>query len=195
LNWQPTDALSLYIEPNFNPSSRRDQYITTLTDDGQTAYMHGRIDQQVMSLTMRATLNLTPDFTIQYYAQPFVARGIYDEFKIVDDPLARDFEDRFTTFPELLVRKNQGHYQIDYDEDAAIDWSFQDPDFNFVQFRSNLVVRWEYRPSSTLFLVWSQGTEGGVDPNRSALSAISRDLFINDIRNTFLVKATYRWVR
>ncbi len=197
INYQPTDALSLYVEPSFNPSSRRDQYITTLQDGERTGYMHGQIDQQVISLTMRATLNITPDFTIQYYAQPFVARGVYDEFKIVDDPLAKDFDNRFIIFPESTVAFNNetGEYQIDDDTDRGIDWEFRDPDFNFLQFRSNLVVRWEYRPSSTLFLVWSQGTAGGTDTTQSAFQALTQDLFANDVRNTFLVKATYRWVR
>jgi hypothetical protein len=195
--YQPTDALSLSVEPSFNPSTRRDQYITTLEDDGRMGYVHGQIDQQVFSLTMRATYNITPDFTIQYYAQPFVARGVYDEFKIVDDPLARQFEDRFIIFPESTVSfdKENGEYRIDDDVDRAIDWQFSDPDFNFLQFRSNLVVRWEYRPSSTLFLVWAQGNTGGTDPGKSVFAAITEDLFAGDLRNTFLLKATYRLVR
>ncbi len=195
--YQPTDALSLYIEPNFNPSSRRDQYITTLEDDDRVGYVHGRIEQQVFSLTMRATYNLTPDFTIQYYAQPFVARGVYDEFKIVDAPLAKNFDERFIIFPDAAVNFNNetGRYLIDDDEDRATDWAFQDPDFNFLQFRSNLVIRWEYRPSSTVFLVWSQGTSGGTDPSKNVFSAITEDLFAGDLRNTFLVKGTYRLVR
>ncbi|NIU78657.1 MAG: hypothetical protein GWN71_35435, partial [Gammaproteobacteria bacterium] len=48
-------------------------------------------------------------------------------------------------------------YRVDLDDDQAADFSFADPDFNFKQLRSNLVLRWEYRPGSTLFLVWSQG--------------------------------------
>ncbi len=195
--YQPTDALSLYLEPSFNPSTRRDQYITTLQDGERTGYVHGQIKQQVFSLTMRATYNITPDFTIQYYAQPFVARGVYDEFKIVDDPLAKNFDNRFIIFPESAVNFNQetNRYQIDDDTDRAVDWEFRDPDFNFLQFRSNLVIRWEYRPSSTLFLVWSQGTSGGTDPSKSVFSAITEDLFAGDLRNTFLVKGTYRLVR
>lgn len=197
IRYQPTDALSLFAGPGFNPSTRRDQYITTQTDDGRTGYVHGQIKQQVFSFTLRATYNLTPDFTIQYYAQPFVARGVYDEFKIVDNPLAKNFDNRFIIFPESAVSFNPetGTYQIDDDTDRAIDWEFGDPDFNFLQFRSNLVIRWEYRPSSTIFLVWSQGSAGGTDPTKNVFSALSEDLFSNDVRNTFLVKGTYRLVR
>ena len=72
---------------------------------------------------------------------------------------------------------------------------FGNPDFNFLQFRSNAVVRWEYLPSSTVFLVWSQGVTGGADPETGVLSALGNDLFGDGVENTFLVKVTYRWVR
>lgn len=197
LNWQPVDALSLSTRFGYNSVKRDDQYFTTRTDGDRTAYLHGSIDQETFSITLRATYNLTPDFTIQYYGQPFIARGAYDKFKMVNDPLAKDFDDRFTTFAdnEISFNDQTGQYQVDDDDDRAIDFSFSDPDFNFLQFRSNLVVRWEYRPSSTLFLVWSQGVTGNADPGKSVFEAFGDDLFASDARNTFLVKATYRWVR
>ena len=58
-----------------------------------------------------------------------------------------------------------------------------------------MVLRWEYLPSSTLFLVWSQGVTGGADPETQVLEALRDDLFGEGVRNTFLLKATYRWVR
>jgi hypothetical protein len=196
-SYQPTDALSMNVEPSYNWTKRRDQYFTQQEDGDRTGYLHGRIEQQTFSLTFRATYNLTPDFTIQYYAQPFIARGVYDEFKIVDQALAKDFEDRFYTFPESTVSfdETSGEYLVNDDDDAATDFAFGDPDFNFLQFRSNLVVRWEYRPSSTIFLVWSQGSGGGANPSQSVFRTLTDDLFANEARNTFLVKGTYRLVR
>ncbi|MBC6994985.1 DUF5916 domain-containing protein [Neolewinella lacunae] len=195
--YQPLDALSLYFEPNYSWTDRRDQYITTAQDGDRTAYLHGQITQQTLSFTLRATYNVTPDFTVQYYGQPFIARGVYDEFKTVADPLAKQFEDRFTTFSAEAIHHDaeNGQYSINDDADEAVDFRFGDPDFNFLQFRSNFVVRWEYLPSSTLFLVWSQGVTGGADPNKDVFSALRDDLFANDAQNTFLLKATYRWVR
>ncbi len=108
-----------------------------------------------------------------------------------------DFEDRFITFSPTQINFNEADkvYRVNDDGDEDTDFEFEDPDFNFIQFRSNLVIRWEYRPSSTLFLVWSQGTSGGADPERNVFSALSEDLFGGEVENTFLVKATYRWVR
>ncbi|PHI18902.1 hydrolase [Lewinellaceae bacterium SD302] len=194
-NYQPIDALSLYASPSIDWGSRNDQYFDQQSDDGRIGYLHGSIEQQTLSITLRATINLTPDFTIQYYGQPFVARGVYDNFKNVADPLARDFGDRFYTFSNITFDEENNEFLVDDDDDSEVDFEFRNPDFNFLQFRSNLVVRWEYRPSSTIFLVWSQGLVGNADPSKGVLSALSDDLFGNDVRNTFLVKATYRWVR
>jgi hypothetical protein len=33
------------------------------------------------------------------------------------------------------------------------------PDFNYLSFRSNLVLRWEITPGSTAYLVWQQNKE------------------------------------
>lgn len=199
-NYQPTDALSLGFFPSFNPSTRRDQYFATQTVGGEEVYLHGRIEQQTISLTLRATYNLTPDFTIQYYGQPFIARGVYDEFKDVAAPLANDFEERFVTFTDQQLSFDEASdtYSIDLAGEGpggTADFAFDNPDFNFLQFRSNLVVRWEYLPGSTLFLVWQQGTSGGGDPAQNVFRTLTQDLFDNDLRNTFLVKGTYRWVR
>ena len=198
LNYQPTDALGLSANLNVDWNERNDQYVATLTrSDGTQDYLHGSIERQTVSLTLRATYNLTPDFTVQYYGQPFVARGVYDRFKNVADPLAKDFGDRFVDFTTDQIRYDEvnDRYRVSYDGGATADYTFGNPDFNFLQFRSNLVVRWEYKPSSVLFLVWSQGTTGGADPAKTAFAALADDLFAQDLRNTFLLKATYRLVR
>ena len=197
--YQPTDALALQIEPAFDWGGRSDQYVTTRSNGTRTDYIHGRIERQTLSVTTRATYNITPDFTIQYYAQPFVTRGVYDEFKDVAAPLAKAFEDRFSNYTgpgnTISYIAAEDQYSISVSDRGEEDFVFNNPDFNFLQFRSNLVVRWEYRPSSTLFLVWTQGNTGGTDPAKGVVSAITEDLFGGDLRNTFLVKGTYRLVR
>ena len=72
-----------------------------------------------------------------------------------------------------------------------IDYSFGNPDFNFRQFRSNLVVRWEYLPGSTLYLVWSQGRTGSSSTGHYSFSNDMRELFDVVPKNVFLVKFSY----
>ena len=163
---------------------------------GEPVYLHGSINQQTFSLTLRATYNLTPDFTIQYYGQPFIARGVYEEFRYVtDDPLATKLDARLARFNPRDITRDEDTGRFNVDEASptgALD--FRNPDFNILQFRSNAVVRWEYLPSSTLFFVWSQSVTGGADPSTGVFDALANDLFGEGIENTFLVKATYRWV-
>ncbi|MEL7021768.1 MAG: DUF5916 domain-containing protein, partial [Bacteroidota bacterium] len=75
-----------------------------------------------------------------------------------------------------------------------IDYSFGNPDFNFIQFRSNLVARWEYVPGSEIFLVWSQGVTNFGDPNADLFPSLSDNLFSGQVENIFLAKFTYRFL-
>jgi hypothetical protein len=88
------------------------------------------------------------------------------------------------------------HYEVDENHDGVADYTFSRPDFNFVQFRSNLVIRWEYRPGSELYLVWSQGCTPDVSGDLN--SPLQRSLFDNmftEPRNIALVKFTYRFLK
>jgi len=87
-----------------------------------------------------------------------------------------------------------GAYIIDENQDGNPDYAFGNPDFAFVQFRSNLVVRWEYIPGSEIFLVWSQGITNTGDPMNSFGDIIDNQLLSQRPENTFLIKATYRFV-
>ncbi len=89
------------------------------------------------------------------------------------------------------------NYAVDENKDGIVDYTFSDPNFNFVQFRSNLVAHWEYKPGSEVYLVWSQGNTPNVENYQS--TGIGQSLFDNAFisggRNIFLIKATYRLVR
>jgi hypothetical protein len=84
-------------------------------------------------------------------------------------------------------------YEVDEDLNGVPDFSFSQPDFSFVQFRSNLVVRWEYIPGSEIFLVWSQGVTGSGDPNNNLFDNLDNQILGQKKDNTFLIKATYRF--
>lgn len=83
---------------------------------------------------------------------------------------------------------------IDEDTDGIVDYEIENPDFSFVQFRSNLVLRWEYIPGSEIFLVWSQGVLGSANPYETLGNNLDAQIFGQKKDNTFLIKATYRFV-
>ena len=97
-------------------------------------------------------------------------------FKYITDPQAGSFNDRFNLYSnaQLSLDEDAGAYLVDEDANGITDYSFGQPDFSFVQFRSNLVVRWEYIPGSEVFLVCSQGVTGNGDPGKGFCSDIHR---------------------
>ena len=157
----------------------------------------GQVSQETLRLTLRLNLNITPDLTIQYYGQPFITRPLYSNFGYVVDPLNATYDNRFRQYTSDEISFADDKYHVDENIDGISDYSFHRPDFNFVQFRSNLVIRWEYRSGSELFLVWSQGNTPDVATDLS--SPVSNILFDNVFneraKNIALLKFTYRFLR
>jgi hypothetical protein len=157
LSIQPSDALNLSIGPSWGNFHRLDQYVQTAIFDETTRYVVAYVRQRTLSLTTRIDYNITPDLTVQYYGQPFISRGKFKDFKYVIDPLGKDKDTALYQYTANQISTDGETYFIDEDSDGESEYSFGNPDFNFVQFRSNLVVRWEYTPGSELFVVWTQG--------------------------------------
>ena len=189
---QPFDAMNINIRPAFTHVRRLAQYVTTTTFQDQERYILGEIELRTLSMTTRLNYNITPDLTLQFYGQPFISRGRYSNLKYVNDPKAQLITERLTTFPTQEF--SNGRYQLDETNDGIADYSIKDPDFNFIQFRSNLVGRLEYVPVSELYLVWSLGTTAFGDPDMGLLTSLNDNLFSEKARNIFLVKWTYRFL-
>ena len=165
MNARPSGALDLQFGPRITERGSDWQYVSQVEDAaGETHYVFAGIRQQMLSLTTRLTYTFAPTLSLQVYAQPFLTAGSYGSFREVDDPRAAAFRDRFHVFtPDELTyvpaeeEGGWGEYEVDRDGDGAADYAFGEPDFNFKELRSNVVLRWEYRPGSAAFLVWSQG--------------------------------------
>ncbi|NNC70110.1 MAG: hydrolase, partial [Flavobacteriaceae bacterium] len=193
--YQPINAFSLTVSPEYRKSANKTQYVTETDFNGTPRYILATIDQQTLSASIRLNYNVNPNLTVQYYGQPFVSRGRYDTFKYVsDNPIADDLNDRFVRYDSNEITEDNGTYEID-ENGGGTDYSFDNPDFSFVQFRSNLVVRWEYIPGSEIFLVWSQGVTGSGDPANHLFRNLENQIVDQEKNNTFLIKATYRFRR
>lgn len=197
VNVQPLDALKFSLSPGYSHSWRRqDQFVAQLDYEGQRRTVVSEVDQRSLSLTARINYNLTPNLTVQYYAQPFIFRALYNNYGYVTNPLGQDYDSRFHRYNAQEIQKIPGGFAVDEGQNGVVDYSFETPDFNFVQFRSNLVLRWEYVPGSEVYLVWSQGNT----PNASSDldTPLPRSLFDNVVhtrpQNIFLVKFTYRFL-
>jgi hypothetical protein len=155
--------------------------------------MTGTIDQTTASISMRVTYMITPNLSVQYWGQPFGTSGRYTNFKYITNARASSYTQRFTYVPINTLSYNNDQYAVDGNEDGTTDFIFNKPDFNFGQFRSNMVIRWEYIPGSTVFLVWTQERNGSFYAAHPDHENYSFD-FTQKGHNIFLVKYTYRFV-
>lgn len=197
VNLQPIDALRLGIYPGYNRSWRKqDQFVAQTDFNGDLRTVVSAVEQQSFSLTGRVNYNLTPDLTVQYYVQPFIFRAQYRDYGYVTDPLNRDYDQRFHRFNADELQATGGNYLVDENRDGLADYSFSEPDFNYIQLRSNLVLRWEYVPGSEFYLVWSQGSlpDAGNDLDTPLLRSLFDNVFEQRPRNIFLLKFTYRFL-
>lgn len=196
VTYQPTNALQISISPEFSSNPNKTQYVTETSFNGDPRYIMGTIDNKTISAAVRLNYTINPNLTIQYYAQPFISRGRYTNFKHVTNPVADDLYDRFHQFSNDQISFDQGSgvYLVDENTDGINDYEIRNPDFSFVQFRSNLVVRWEYIPGSEIFLVWSQGVTSFTDPTDDLFRGLEAGILDQKPENIFLIKATYRFV-
>jgi hypothetical protein len=194
IGYRPTKALRIDLSPGYSNSYDELQYVTQTNYENDKRYILARIDRNTLNMSVRLNYNITPDLTIQYWGQPFVATGEYSAFKHITNSKADEYSNRFRAFSpdQISFNPESGRYLVDENIDNTIDYSFRKPDFNVKEFLSNLVVRWEYRPGSTLFLVWSQTRSGFENDGSFDFSRDFSGLFNEKAKNVFLLKLSYR---
>jgi hypothetical protein len=165
-SFQPSTRMYVSFGPSYSTSRGVFQYVRAIADPVATEFSGKRyvladIRQKQLGLDTRFNVTFSPTMTLQLYAQPFFASANYSRFKEFDAPRREAFsvfgKDRGTVG---TTRDGTGHitsYTIDPDAAGpAAPFTLQNPDFNFRSLRGSAVFRWEYRPGSTLYFVWTQ---------------------------------------
>ena len=187
ISYRPMDHIRISLNPSLRFNNNQLQYVDNIEISGQERYFLAEIDQKTFVTQLKLDYSFTPDFSVQIYAQPFISNGEYSNFKVVSNPTANSYTDRF----KLLQLDTD--YGFDIDNNNTIDGELYNPDFKFLQFQSNLVARWEYRPGSILYLVWSQNKSDYPENNYAfVLNTDMEDLFSIFPHNVFLMKLSYR---
>jgi hypothetical protein len=191
-------ALRIRLQPSFTRLLASAQYVTQVVDPLATAtfggrYVFGTLDQSNLDLTTRVDVALTPDLTLQLYAQPLVASGDYEHLMEFEAPRTYDF----------IEYGQDGNSTLNYDSDAnsytadadgagpGDPLTFSNPDFSIRSLRTNLVLRWEYLPGSTLFLAWSHSRFARSSNASFRVFDELESLMSDDQQNVLLVKMTY----
>lgn len=185
----PLNLLKLTLSVNYTRNFDQLQYVvdTTSLINNSINYVLGTISQNTLGLTFRIDCNLTKNLSLQYYGSPFVSIGHYYNFKQITHPLASDYNQRFEIMNPNLY---DGTYIVN-SQNAQMAYSFTNPDFTFSQFRSNLVLRWEYRPGSQFYLVWSQDRSNYQNPYYESMGQSVQSIKSFFPNNYFLIKFNY----
>jgi len=183
------------ITPRLTNTTNPRQFIGAL-GDGPTAtfgrrYLFAFVDQRTVSTQVRLNYAFTPNLTVQGYAEPFASSGRFYRFGELAQPRTHRLKEYGIAASTVLTPRGGGRYDV---TDGATAFSFESPDFNVFSFRSNLVVRWEWLPGSTLFAIWQQnrgaalltGTRVGIGSLWDAVEAPGD--------NFFALKASY-WLK
>lgn len=162
-------SLGLNLSRTLNDSQWLQNFGDVSSDTAHVTF--AQLDQWTVGITTRVNYTMSPNLSLQVYAQPFASVGDYTEWKeLTDTPRANRYADRFQPYG-----------------------GGADPGgVNFKQLRTNTVLRWEYRPGSILFLVWQQGRDAFSDsPTGFSGRRDFGELFDLHPNNTLLLKMSY----
>ncbi|MDH4223063.1 MAG: carbohydrate binding family 9 domain-containing protein, partial [candidate division Zixibacteria bacterium] len=170
LTIKPRSNLEVTLEPDWNHMWDISRFVGYAQDesDSSSLYIFGKQEVNRAGLGLHGTYTFSKNLSIQAYTQFFFAKGEYTDLS------------RFTPM-----------YQFSPLGDTA-GFSLVHGDFHRREFASNLILRWEYRPGSTLYLVWTQGRYN-YDRGEFHLRKDFSHLFSTIPYNTFLIKANYWW--
>jgi hypothetical protein len=193
LAWKPSPRLYLSFGPTLERNVVDAQYVTSVeaptgevpADFGGRRYVFARLDQTTVAASIRLNVTFTPNLSLQTYVQPYISAGAYTDFK----ELARAGSYEFIHYGPDAVASPEGMTVTP--AGGGTPFAFGDPSFNFKSLRGNAVLRWEYRPGSVLYFVWTQERSDEEALGDLRFGSSTRRLFDAQADDIFLVKATY----
>jgi Domain of unknown function (DUF5916)/Carbohydrate family 9 binding domain-like len=204
--FRPTPSWELEFTPEYSTQREPAQYVEATEDVGYqptygSRYIFSDLERRSLSFETRLNMAFTPFLTLQLFAQPLISSGDYLTYK----QLARSQSFDFDVFEEGTAAVvdgtvvcsggrtcvEDGTRYLDFDADGQSDFSFADRNFTVRSLRLNAVLRWEYRPGSTIYVVWQQGRSQEVNDGTFDVGRDVGDLFGGAAENMFIVKFNY----
>ncbi|MCU0236713.1 MAG: carbohydrate binding family 9 domain-containing protein [Acidobacteria bacterium] len=195
LRWKPRANLSLSASPSYERQLNSSQWVTRIDDPLMTStygarYVFADLDQKKLACSIRLNWIFSPQLSLQAYIQPFIAVGAYRNFKEFARPRTYDFN--VYGSGASTIAYGAGEYAVS-PGDGGQPFSIADPDFNYKSLRGTVVLRWEYRLGSTLYLVWTQNRADFQDPGDLSFGRDLGAMLRAPGDNIVMLKATYRF--
>lgn len=158
-------------------------------NDNSSVYMVGNIDRKILETTLRIEYFITPELSVQYYANPYSSIAKYSDFRKVIDADNRNINLRYGAVTPIRLANN--YYYADENLDQVEDIRFANRDFNFRELRSNFVARWEYKPGSTFYFVWTHSRSNYENQYNNSITNSFESILDLKAQNVFMVKFNY----
>jgi uncharacterized protein DUF5916 len=197
LNYRPFTALTLQASPYWLRVETVAQYLQTVLDPTASAtygsrYVFGRLEQREISVPLRLSLALSPKLSLQLYTQALLSAGDYPEIKELAAPRSYDFPVYGRDVGTIVRDPELPAYTIDPDADGpAPSFRLALPDFNLKSLRVNAVLRYEFRPGSAAYLVWTDRRQDGRNPGDPSFGRDLGQLFEAPGDDVLLVKVAW----
>ena len=185
ISWLISNNISLSSMSGFASENNNSQYVKQKTVKGKMEYVVGKIERQTLYTTLRAEYFITPELSLQYYGSPYASIGKYTGFRKVNQSKAHNLNERFSP---LFI---SGNNLVDENSGVLLDFTTENPDFNFQEFRSNFVLRWEYKTGSTFYFVWTNTRSGHDDEYFPSIVESFKNISKVKAQNAFMLKLSY----
>lgn len=177
IEWKPAPNLSVSVTPDYQHSKNGAQFVANIADKAAVAtygtrHVFARLDQNTFSAGIRVNWTFTPALSFQTYIQPLIASGRYTDFGDLARPRSYEF-----------IRYAAG----------KLPQGVSNPDFTYKSIRGNAVLRWEFRPGSAAYLVWTQTRDDSEANGDFRFGHSFRSLLDAPADNIFLVKFAFGW--
>jgi hypothetical protein len=187
IRWLLSNQFSLSSASSFSAGIDNNQYVMQKWVNDKKEYVVGKINRKTIYTTLRAEYFVTPELSLQYYGSPYATTGRYTDFRKVADAKAVDLQQRFT--PLQII--DNGTLLIDENQNLVQDLNDYTPNFNFQEFRSNFVARWEYKTGSTIYFVWTNNRSRYEDAYNSSILNSLKGISKVEAQNAFMIKLSY----
>jgi hypothetical protein len=188
LQWQISNRLSVVSRTVFSKSVDNDKYAARVTDsDKRLQYLAGTLSRNTISSTLRIEYCLSPEVSVQYYGNPYVSIADYENFRQVKLASAKSLEDRYTP----LQVNMQANGRLLLGKNSTSIYNIANPDVKRQVFNSNLVARWEFKPGSTLYFVWTNTRFQDSSPDNFSIWKGFNGIWNVKSENAFMIKLSY----
>ena len=195
IEWHPSSRASLQVGPRLERLRTTAQYVDTFDDPAavQTLgrrYLFAGLRETQLSASVRLNWIFTPRVSLEVYAQPLLSSGEYLDYKELSRPRSYEF---LPTGTPTVAPDDSDRLVVAPATPGVPQLEFDNPNFSLASLRGNAVLRWEYRPGSTIFFVWTQNRSDTVTDGKFRIGDGFDRLIGAPGNNVFLVKFSYWW--